>query len=40
MIGEMVRNRGFVDGREVVPASWIDDMTVLRDNKIWRAQNN
>jgi CubicO group peptidase (beta-lactamase class C family) len=39
MIGEMVRNRGFVDGREVVPTSWIDDMTVLRDNKIWRAQN-
>ena len=39
MIGEMVRNRGFVNGREVVPNSWIDDMTVLRDNQIWRAQN-
>ena len=39
MIGEMVRNHGFVSGYEVVPTSWIDDMTVLRDNQIWRAQN-
>jgi CubicO group peptidase (beta-lactamase class C family) len=39
IIGEMVRNRGYANGHQVVPASWIDDMTVVRDNQIWRAQN-
>ena len=39
IIGEMVRNRGYANGRQVVPASWIDDMIAVRDNRIWRAQN-
>ena len=39
LIGEMLRNRGFVNGREVVPSDWIDDMTMVRNNQIWRAQN-
>jgi CubicO group peptidase (beta-lactamase class C family) len=39
IIGEMVRNRGYANGHQVVPASWIDDMIAARDNRIWRAQN-
>ena len=39
LIGEMVRNRGYAIGREVVPASWIDDIFAVRDNHIWRGQN-
>ncbi len=39
LIGEMVRNRGYANGREVVPASWIDDIFAVRDNHIWRGQN-
>ena len=38
LIGEMVRNRGYANGREVVPASWIDDIFAVRDNHIWRAK--
>ena len=40
VIGEMVRNRGYANGHQVVPASWIDDMIAVRDNGIWRAQNH
>ncbi|MGB0198401.1 MAG: serine hydrolase, partial [Candidatus Puniceispirillaceae bacterium] len=39
IIGEMVRNRGYANGRQVVPAGWIDDMIAVRDNRVWRAQN-
>ena len=39
LIGEMVRNRGYANGREVVPASWIDDIFAVHDNHIWRGQN-
>ena len=39
IIGEMVRNRGYANGCQVVPASWIDDVMAARDNRIWRAQN-
>jgi len=39
IIGEMVRNRGYANGHQVVPLSWIDDMITARDNSIWRAQN-
>ena len=39
LIGEMVRNRGYANGREVVPASWIDDILAVRDNHIWGEQN-
>jgi CubicO group peptidase (beta-lactamase class C family) len=39
IIGEMVRNRGYANGRQVVPAGWIDDMIAERDNRVWRAQN-
>ena len=39
LIGEMVRNRGYANGREVVPASWIDDIFAIRDNHVWRGQN-
>ena len=38
LIGEMVRNRGYANGREVVPASWIDDIFAVRDNHVWRAK--
>ena len=39
IIGEMVRNRGYANGHQVVPARWIDDMIAVSDNRIWRAQN-
>ena len=39
LIGEMVRNRGYANGCEVVPVSWIDEIFAVRDNHIWRAQN-
>ena len=35
----MVRNHGYANGHQVVPASWVDDMIAARDNRIWRAQN-
>ena len=39
VIGEMVRNRGYYNGCQVVPADWIEDMIAVRDNRIWRVQN-
>ena len=38
LIGEMVRNRGHANGREVVPASWIDDIFAVRDNHVGGAK--
>jgi hypothetical protein len=35
----MVRNRGYFNGCQVVPAGWIEDMIAVRDNRIWRVQN-
>ena len=40
LIGEMVRNRGYINQLQVVPSAWIDDITAVRDNSIWRAQHN
>ena len=39
IIGEMVRNRGYSNGCQVVPAGWIEDIIAVRDNRIWRVQN-
>ena len=33
---EMVRNGGVADGRQVVPASWIDDLLTGGDPEAWR----
>ncbi len=34
--GELVRNRGAVDGRQVIPASWIDDCRNGGSHDAWR----
>lgn len=34
--GELVRNRGHVDGRPVIPAGWIDDCSQGGDRDAWR----
>jgi CubicO group peptidase (beta-lactamase class C family) len=33
--GEMIRWRGVADGRQVVPAAWIDDINTRGDAKAW-----
>ncbi len=35
-LGEIVRCRGMAEGRQVVPASWIDDMAENGDADAWR----
>jgi CubicO group peptidase (beta-lactamase class C family) len=40
LIGNMVCNGGVLDGAEIVPASWIDDILQKRDNLIWLGQNS
>lgn len=39
-IGAMICNGGRVDGVNVVPRHWIDDIVAKRDNRIWCAQND
>jgi CubicO group peptidase (beta-lactamase class C family) len=39
-IGQMVCDGGVVDGRQVVPNSWIDDIYSRRDNNIWLKQKD
>ncbi len=34
--GELVRNRGAVDGRQVIPAAWIDDCRDGGSHEAWR----
>lgn len=34
-VGEMVRNNGLVDGRQVVPQAWIADMLDAGDHQAW-----
>ena len=34
--GELVRNRGFAGGREVIPSSWIDDCSQGGDREAWQ----
>ena len=34
--GELVRNRGAVDGRQVIPAAWIDDCRTGGSHEAWR----
>ena len=38
IIGEMVRDRGYASGLQVVPIAGLT-MITARDNHIWRAQN-
>jgi CubicO group peptidase (beta-lactamase class C family) len=33
--GEMIRQRGVADGRQVVPGAWIDDINVSGDPQAW-----
>jgi hypothetical protein len=33
--GEMIRQRGLADGRQVVPGSWIDDINLSGDSQAW-----
>jgi CubicO group peptidase (beta-lactamase class C family) len=33
--GEMIRRRGMADGRQVVPAAWIDDINTRGDAEAW-----
>ena len=33
--GEMIRRRGVVDGRQVVPGAWIDDINERGDPEAW-----
>jgi CubicO group peptidase (beta-lactamase class C family) len=35
--GEMIRNDGAVDGRQVIPRAWIDDIHKNGDPSLWRA---
>jgi len=39
-IGEMVRNAGQLNGTEIVPSAFINDITKPRDNSLWMAQNH
>ncbi len=34
--GELVRNRGYANGRQIIPAAWIDDCSQGGDREAWR----